>query len=63
MAEVAAEFEDREWADRFPEYFVVMASMRAEPELWFGGFTNGRVRAEQITKSIRQQVRMRRKGN
>lgn len=56
MAAAAEEFEGRTWAKGRIEYFGVMRSIRTDPELWFGGATNGRVRAEQISNSVRRSV-------
>lgn len=57
MAQAAEAFEGRAWADEVHPYFVVMRSIRTDPDLWFGGATNGRVRARQIHKSIVDAIR------
>lgn len=56
MAEEAERHERRDWSPGAMEYFAVMRSIREDPELWFGGSSNGKVRAEQISKSIRNAV-------
>jgi hypothetical protein len=56
MAVGAEDHETREWSLGAMEYFAVMRSIRTDPELWFGGSSNGKIRAEQISKSIRNAV-------
>lgn len=52
MAAAAEAMETRPWATGTGTYFVVMRSIREDHDLWFGGATNGRVRAQQITRSL-----------